>query len=97
MADKIRKRRIIRLQVHKFLYRTTCDSCGNMIARGEIVPIGMKDCPERDEFIDAFRTGSMQFLSDPNTQTACESCLLDHIIDDAVDLFDYDPDDDAFG
>jgi hypothetical protein len=96
MADRQirRSKRIIRLQVHKFLYRTKCEECGNMIAAGEIIPIGVPDCAERDEFIDSFRTGSMQFLSD-GVHTACELCLLDHIIEDAVDLFN--DDDDVFG
>lgn len=89
--DRVRKRRIIRLQVHRFLYRAKCEDCGGMIAAGEIIPIGMADCAERDLFIDSFRTGSIQFLTD-GIHTACESCLLNDIIEDAVDLLDLDPD-----
>tara|TARA_Y100000310_G_scaffold325342_2_gene388661 strand:+ start:3116 stop:3406 length:291 start_codon:yes stop_codon:yes gene_type:complete len=82
-----RIKRMVRLQVHKFLYRAKCESCDNMIVAGEAIPIGMKDCAERDHFIDSFRTGSMKFLCDGSV-AHCESCLLDHLINDAVDLLD---------
>lgn len=98
MADRKRRRRVVvRLQVHKFMYRTLCDSCGEIMVAAEAIPIGMQDCAERDLFIDSFRTGSMRFLSDGGG-TNCSECLLEHMIDwdkiseagDALGLYDDD-------
>jgi hypothetical protein len=57
----------------------------------------MRDCPERDEFIDAFRTGTAKYLGagvGSLSGATCETCCLENIIEDAVDLLGLEPDDD---